>query len=85
MFFFNHDLKTSRGPPFLVGCGSEALIPGLGDLVQPPEERRLTSGVTTMGLSTKKGAAAASVTSNGTPVNYLIFLISIFTFAKSAS
>lgn len=48
-----------------MGCGSEALIPGLGDLVQPPEERRLTSGVTTMGLSTKKGAAAAQMLDPG--------------------
>ena len=52
------ETKTSRGPPFQVGCGLE-------DLVQPPEKRRLKSGVTTVGLSTKKGTAAAPVTSNG--------------------
>ena len=59
------ETTTSRGPPFLVGCGLEDLIPGLEDLVQPPEKRRLKSGVTTVGLSTKKGTAAAPVTSNG--------------------
>ena len=48
-----------------MGCGLEDLIPGLEDLVQPPEKRRLKSGVTTVGLSTKKGTAAAPVTSNG--------------------
>ena len=68
-----------------MGCGLEDLIPSLEDLVQPPEERRPKSGVTTMGLSTKNGTAAASVTSNGTLVDYFIFLISTFSFAKSAS
>ena len=83
--FKTNKQKASRGPDFPVGCSSPIL--GLENLVQPPEERRQRSGVTSLGLGGRKEQQLHQLPATGlqevTSPSNLSFLICTIKFILS--